>query len=85
MRKVKYPGGPVVKVVPRDQLVAFFIALIDAVPDCVWRIEDTKLLKGRPRSVSSSFIKTGNALSNNINNRSSRLVVHKFDSTRLDK
>ena len=57
-----YPGSPPDKIVPRNMIVAFFMALLEAAPDLVYRIEDTKLLRGLPRAVSSTFFETGNKL-----------------------
>ena len=60
MRLSLSPAAPVDKIVPRDMIADFFLAMLDSVPDVVWRIEDTKMLKGLPRSVSSMTTTKGN-------------------------
>ena len=51
-----------IKVIPRDKLVDYFKELVDAIPDALWRVEDTKLSKGTPRTVISKFSRSGISL-----------------------
>ena len=47
------------KVVPRESISEYFKFLSEAIPDALWRVEDTKLRKGKPRTVVSNFNRSG--------------------------
>ena len=47
------------KVVPRDAISEYFKILSDAIPDALWRVEGTRLRKGKPRTVISDFSRSG--------------------------
>lgn len=47
------------KIIPRDSISYYFRVLNDAIPDALWKIEDTRLRQGKPRTVISTFTRSG--------------------------
>jgi hypothetical protein len=71
-QKLKSGSSPTVdKVVPRQEISSYFKSVVDRYPDCSWHVETTKIRKGKPRSVVSSFNFKGTYLAS---------VRNKFDA-----